>query len=190
VIRTRVGYAGGTTANPTYENIGDYSESVQVDFDPAIISYDQLLQAFWSGHEPTYPSEGQYRSAILYNSEDQRKAAVSSKQQQEAKLGQTIYTYIEPLTRFYLAEDYHQKYYLQNSDLMKEISTIYPDPAVFRDSTAAARINGALAGYGNQETLKKEIGSLGLSPAGQKEILTIASSSGLTPGCPVVIPGK
>ncbi len=188
MIRTRVGYAGGTTANPTYENIGDYSETVQVDFDPAVISYDQLLQAFWSGHEPTYPSDGQYRSAILCNSDDQKKAALDSKQKQEAKLGHTLYTFIEPLTRFYLAEDYHQKFYLQNSDLMTEFSAIYPDPAAFRDSTAAARINGALAGYGNQEALKKQIGSLGLSAAGQKEILTIASSTGLTPGCPVVIP--
>ncbi len=189
MVRTRVGYAGGTKVNPTYYNIGDHSETVQVDYNPAVVSYDQLLQAFWSGHDPTYADyDRQYRSAILYNSEEQRKAAVESKQKQEAKMGKPLYTNIEALTQFYLAEDYHQKYYLrETSDLIGEISAIYPDPATFRDSTAAARINGALAGYGDQEGLKKQIASLGLSVAGQQKLLQVVAR-GLTPGCPVVIP--
>ena len=154
MIRTRVGYAGGTKSNPNYDNIGDYSETVQVDYDPGIVSYEQLLNAFWSGHETTYPPESrQYRSAIFYGSEKQRQLAIDSSQKEESRLGQPVFTDIEPLTQFYLAEDYHQKYYLRETpDLSGEILTIYPDTQDFINSTAAARLNGYIAGYGNHFT--------------------------------------
>jgi peptide-methionine (S)-S-oxide reductase len=185
-----VGYAGGTTENPTYYKIGDHNECVQVDFDPQVVSYEQLLAAFWSGHGTSYPSaDRQYRSAILYNSPGQKKAAIDSMQKEQSK-GGPVYTDIEELVHFYVAEDYHQKYYLRETPaIMREISAIYPDPAAFRDSTAAARLNGLLAGYGDQATLEKQIGRLGLSEAGKTALLKEVSG-GLRPGCPVIIPGR
>jgi peptide-methionine (S)-S-oxide reductase len=160
-----------------------------VDFDPGIISYKQLLAAFWAGHDATYPAYStQYRSAIFYTSEQQKKLANEFKQAEETRLGKPIYTDIEPDTGFYVAEDYHQKYYLrQRPDLVNSLYTIYPSPADFRDSTAAARLNGYVGGYGNPDTLKKSLNSLGLSESGKQALLQI-TESGLTSGCPVVRP--
>jgi peptide-methionine (S)-S-oxide reductase len=185
VVRTQVGYAGGTTPNPTYNNIGDYSETVQLEFDPAVISYDQLLQAFWSGHNPAFTEESrQYRSAVFYVTEEQRTSAVESRQREESAKNQPLFTQIEELRGFYYAEDYHQKYFLRgNPEILAEIGAIYPAPRDLINSTAAARLNGYLGGYGSQEMLQKQLNSLGLSEAGQKKLLQI-TASGLSPGCP------
>lgn len=187
VIRTRVGYGGGTTANPTYYDIGNHSETVQVDYNPTVISYEQLLAAFWSSHDPTirgYPE--QYRPAIFYTIDQQKILANESKQAEETKLGKTIYTAIEPYTNFYVAEDYHQKYYLRNTlGVVEALFSIYPNPADFRDSTAVARLNGYVGGYGDLDTLQRNLDTFGLSESGKKELLQIAES-GLIPGCPVV----
>jgi peptide-methionine (S)-S-oxide reductase len=184
-----VGYAGGTTANPSYYHIGDYSETVEVEYDPAIVSYEQLLAAFWNGQDATYPPyDTQYRSAIFYTSDQQQKLAREALQQEEARTGKKIYTDIEPYTSFYVAEDYHQKYYLKlRTELANELEAIYPKPADFADSTAVARLNGYAGGYGDEEALKKNINGFGLSESGQKALIRIAES-GLTPGCPIVTP--
>lgn len=71
MIRTRVGYAGGSKENPTYYSLGDHSETIQIDYDPTQISYGQLLEVFWNSHNPTYePWSRQYMSIIFYHSED------------------------------------------------------------------------------------------------------------------------
>lgn len=185
-----MGYAGGTTVNPTYENIGDYSETVQVDYDPGVVSFKQLLGAFWSGHNAALePYSRQYRSAIFYTDERQKELASEFKQAEESRLGQPLYTDILPLTRFYIAEDYHQKFYLKESELAKDLYKIYPDPVEFRDSTAAARLNGYMGGYGDSDTIKKNLDQLGLSQT-SREILLQAAESNLTPGCPVIISNK
>jgi peptide-methionine (S)-S-oxide reductase len=187
VIRTKVGYAGGTTTNPTYHNIGNYSETVQVDYDAHIVSYQQLLAAFWSFHDATYaPYSMQYRSAIFYTTERQQELANEYKQAEQIKLGKTIYTDIEPHTGFFVAEDYHQKYYLrQNSELVNELYAIYPNPVGFRDSTAVARLNGYAGGYGDLDTLKKNLDSFGLSESGKQTLLKIVEY-GITPVCPAI----
>jgi peptide-methionine (S)-S-oxide reductase len=184
-----VGYCGGTTANPSYQNIGNHSETVQVEFYPTIISYEQLLSAFWSGHNATYPAySAQYRSAIFYTTEQQKKLASGAVQAEEARLGKKIYTDVEPFDEFYIAEDYHQKYYLrQASGIVVDLYAIYPDPADFRDSTAAARLNGYLGGYGDSDILKKNLDSLGLSESGKTALLQ-RTAGGLAPVCPVIIP--
>jgi methionine-S-sulfoxide reductase len=184
-----VGYAGGTTASPTYYNIGDHSETIEVDFDPAIIAYEQLLVAFWSGHDASYPPYSvQYRSAIFYTTDQQQKLANDSKQAEEARLGKPIHTDIELGTGFYVAEDYHQKYDLrQRPDVASALHAIYPNPADFRDSTAVARLNGYVGGYGDSDTLKKNLDSLGLSESGKKALLETAKL-GLTPACPIPSP--
>jgi peptide-methionine (S)-S-oxide reductase len=122
VISTAVGYAGGTLDNPTYEQVCSgrtgHAEVVQVEFDPAQVSYEQLLQVFWENHNPTQlnrqgPDIGtQYRSAIFYHSPEQKEVAEQSKQQLEAsgQFNRPIVTQIEAASTFYRAEEYHQQY--------------------------------------------------------------------------------
>ncbi len=173
MIRTRVGYAGGTSDSPTYHNIGDQSETIQIDYDPSVISYAELLELFWNNHTPTYRSASrQYASIIHYNTEEERLLAEKSLKEQEETLGTKVYTEIVPLGTFTLAENYHQKYYLQNrKELMSEFTAMYPDFEDFLQSTAAARVNGYLGYNGTVETLNAEIDQMGLSPEAQEILL-------------------
>ena len=179
-----MGYAGGTSGNPTYYNLDGHTETVQVDYDPAKISYNELLEVFWDSHNPTVPPYSQqYKSIIFYHDETQKELAVQSKQQQEARLGRKVYTEITPFSAFYLAENYHQKFYLQQvPELRADFRAIYPDTDKFMDSTAAARVNGYVGGYGMSEVLQKELASYGLSPTGNKKLLGIApAGAGICP---------
>ena len=118
----------------------------------------------------------QYKSIIFYHNEAQKQLALESKAQLEAKQGKAIFTEILPYSRFYLAEDYHQKHYLRNvPDLNKELTAIYPDINDFLNSTAVARVNGYLGSNGDIETLRQEIDSYGLSPAVQQRLLAMAA---------------
>ncbi|NLF01056.1 MAG: peptide-methionine (S)-S-oxide reductase [Anaerolineales bacterium] len=173
MVRTRVGYAGGTTRNPTYRNLGDHSETIQIDYDPSQITYAELLELFWSGHDPSRPAGSrQYMSIIFYESEAQKRLAEETRDREAAKLGK-VTTEIRPAGEFYLAEDYHQKYYLQNTlALMAEFEAIYPDAADFMNSTAVARVNGYIGGHGTLEQLQNESEALGLSPEGQQLLMS------------------
>ena len=122
VISTRVGYIGGRTDNPTYKEVctdrTGHAEAVEVEYDPAKVSYDALLKVFWENHDPTQlnrqgPDWGtQYRSAIFFHTPEQKGAAAASKESL-AKAGRhskPIVTQIVPAETFYPAEDYHQQY--------------------------------------------------------------------------------
>lgn len=165
-MRTRVGYAGGTLENPTYYHLGDHTETIQIDYDPARISYQELLDIFWNSHSPTAPSwSRQYMSIIFYHDEEQQRLAEASKAQVEARWGKTVYTEIVPYTRFYLAEDYHQKYYLRNRvEFLQQYLSIYPVLDDFVNSTAVTRVNGYLGRNGDVDLLEKELDDLGLTP--------------------------
>lgn len=123
VVSTVSGYAGGTIDNPTYQNHPDYIEAVKITFDPAVVTYDELLTAFWHSVDAT-DAGGQfcdrghsYITTIFADGPEQRAAAVASKQAVAADLqvsGQIV-TPIVDATTFYDAEDYHQDYYLKNS---------------------------------------------------------------------------
>jgi peptide-methionine (S)-S-oxide reductase len=178
VIRTRVGYSGGTRKNPTYHALGDHSESIQIDFDPGQLSYEALLDIFWRAHDPTSKSwSRQYRAALFFHGEEQKKAALESRDREAARLKAKIKTEILPAWEFYPAEDYHQKYYLQQDRLlMKEFHALYPSAGDLVNSTAAARVNGYLGGYGSGSALKEELDQLGLSEAGRKKLLDAVSS--------------
>ena len=186
MVRTRVGYAGGEEENPTYYNLGGHSETIQIDYDPSKISYEQLLDIFWDSHTPDMPSYSlQYRNVVFYHNEEQKKLAIKSKNRYAEKVKADIYTEILPFTGFYLAEDYHQKYYLQQeTDIYSELRQVYPDTEDFVNSTAAARLNGYAGVYGTEEQLKKELDNLGLSEAAEERLLEIAGR-GLRPGCSV-----
>jgi peptide-methionine (S)-S-oxide reductase len=124
VVSTAVGYAGGFTPNPTYEEVCSgrtgHNEVVQVVFDPAVVGYDELLRVFWEGHDPTQGMRQgndvgtQYRSGIYWHSEAQREAAERSRDAFQGVLSAAghgqITTEIVPAPDFYYAEDYHQQY--------------------------------------------------------------------------------
>ena len=175
MIRTRVGYAGGRTAAPTYRSMGDHAETVQVDYDPERISYARLLDIFWKSHQPTGKSwSRQYMNAVFYHDEQQRRLATASKTAVEQKIGRTVKTEVAPLRSFTMAEDYHQKYILKNHGKLKnEMSRIYPLHRDFVDSTAVARLNGYAGGNGSTDQLSREIESLGLSGEGRKVLAEV-----------------
>ena len=120
------GYAGGHTKNPTYPQVcaGDtgHAEVTQIEFDPAKISYEKLLDVFWQAHDPTTLNRqnadvgAQYRSLILYHGEAQKLAAEKSKAAAQKNFNHPIVTEIAPFTKFYPAEGHHQEYYDKNSN--------------------------------------------------------------------------
>ena len=128
VYTTAVGYAGGYTPNPTYEEVCSgrtgHAEVVLVVFRPAEMSYDELLRIFWEGHDPTQGMRQgndvgtQYRSAVYATSEDQRDAAVASRDRYQQRLRDAgcgeVTTEIREAPEFYYAEDYHQQYLAKN----------------------------------------------------------------------------
>lgn len=150
---------------------------MRIEYDPGVISYEELLDVFWDSHNPFYEAMStQYRSRIFYHNEEQRQIAEASKQRAEAENGREIVTEILPAGEFYLAEDYHQKYYMRgNSHLAAEMTAIYPDINDLVASTAAARINGYLGGYGTIGELEAQVDQLGLSADGQQRLLDAAS---------------
>jgi peptide methionine sulfoxide reductase msrA/msrB len=126
VIKTLVGYCGGTEPNPTYELVGsektNYRESIEITYDPAKISFEQLLDIYWKEINPTQ-ADGQftdigpsYRAAIFYGSDEEKKIAEASREKlsSSGKFDKPIVTEILPAMKFYPAEAYHQKYYQQN----------------------------------------------------------------------------
>ena len=177
-MRTRVGYAGGTKENPTYHNLGDHTESIQVDYNPTLVTFDKLIDVFWNSHNPTMPSfSKQYMSILFYHDEDQKRLAIASINHEASRSKRKIFTKILPLKIFYMAEDYHQKYRLRSErDLMKEFRAKYNSTEDFVNSTAAARVNGYLAGYGTLEDLMEELPGFGLSQKANKKLIEIVKS--------------
>ncbi len=127
VLTVTSGYAGGDTENPTYKEVctglTGHAEVIQVTFDPKVLSYDELLAAFWQAHDPTQLNRQgndvgtQYRSVIFYHNDEQRKIAENYKKRlnDEKAYDRPVVTEISPLTVFYKGEEYHQNYYNQNT---------------------------------------------------------------------------
>jgi peptide-methionine (S)-S-oxide reductase len=126
VISTTSGYIGGRTANPTYHEVSaggtGHAEAVEIVFDPKKVTFEKLLDVFWHSIDPLAKnrqfcdSGDQYRSAIFFHNEEQRRLAEATKKQVEARFkGQTVYTQIAAATTFTKAEDYHQDFHIKNS---------------------------------------------------------------------------
>ena len=128
VVNVRSGYTGGSTENPTYEDIcrgkTRHAEVIQIDYDSSLISFEKLLDIFWKSHDPTTLNRQgadvgtQYRSAIFYHSEKQKETADTSRKKADKSDLYTdpIVTEIAPLTKFYIAENYHQDYFRINKN--------------------------------------------------------------------------
>ena len=128
ITSTQVGYTGGTTENPTYEQVCSgktgHAEAIQLEYDPDVISYDELLMFFWNNHNPTTlnqqgPDVGeQYRSAVFFHDQEQESKAKKIKEELQAaakkQFGKDIVTQIVPASTFYPAEEYHQNYLEKN----------------------------------------------------------------------------
>lgn len=124
-----VGYTGGTTKNPTYEQVSGggtgHLEAIEVTYDPAVVSYASLLEIFWRNVDPLdehgqFCDKGsQYRAAIFTHDEAQKKAAETSKENVQKMFGQKVATLIFPASVFYPAEEYHQQYYIKNPERYK-----------------------------------------------------------------------
>ncbi len=161
--------------DPTYHQIGDHAETLEIDFDPTQISYDELLEIFWTSHSPTRQVwKRQYMSAIFTHGGTQHDKALATRDAAREKLGE-VHTEIAPAGPFYLAEDYHQKYMLSRAgNLRFELEAIYPRIEDLVKSTAAARINGFVAGHGQLDDLHAEINDYGLSADSTRLLLKLA----------------
>ena len=163
MIRTRVGYTGGRNARPTYDDLDGHAEALEVVFDPAEVSYEDLLEVFWASHDPSRPaSSGQYRKMLFVHSPEQRRLAEASRDAVERSRHIKVRTPIVDAGPFHPAEDYHQKWMLRQRGgrWFKWLRAVYPDAVDLRDSTAAARLNGWVAGHGrgSAEVLSRDLG--------------------------------
>ncbi|GBG85685.1 hypothetical protein CBR_g40417 [Chara braunii] len=161
VIRTRVGYAGGNKVNPDYNHIVDHAEAVEIDYDPSVISYEELLDIFWKNHNPTQsfgqgPDVGrQYRSIILTRDAEEEQLAKETKKSEQTKyVARDIKTEIRRFDVFYPAEPVHQKFELkQRPQLMQLVSDL--SEAELMQSTKAAQLNAYAAGLCPHRIMKE-----------------------------------
>lgn len=174
-MRTRVGYAGGKTDKPTYRSMGDHTEAIQVEFDPEVISYASLLDLFWRSHNAFRKGwSTQYQSVLWTHGKAQAEMAKKSAAAWAKAKGAELKTPIRPATRFWIAEDYHQKYYLRGrARLLRSLVGEKTTDAQIRESTLAARLNGWLIGHGKPADIAKEAKALGLDAA-KRELLSKA----------------
>ncbi|WP_236013424.1 peptide-methionine (S)-S-oxide reductase MsrA [Paenibacillus glycanilyticus] len=176
VIRTRVGFAGGTTAEPSYRSMGDHTETVELQFDAALVSYDELLELFWNNHNP-YNINGykdrQYQSLLLYRDDEQVEAFRRIKSRMEETKG-ILDTELSPFNAFYPAESRHQKYYLKRfPDAVEKLMSLYLSEEELERSTLAARLNGVAKGFLNLERLQNEMKGWPVAEDELKEILSL-----------------
>ena len=182
-----MGYSGGTLPSPTYHKLGTHAETIEIVYDPAKVSYRDLLDVYWQNTAVTVPAwSSQYASIIFYHNDEQKRLAEETRDDLEVLYDVDIHVKIVPAAEFHPAEDYHQKYYLQqNSKLTREMTSIYPEFEDFLNSTAVARLNGFAGGFGTPESLDN-LERLGLSPEGMQEVRDI-TKRGLMPACPVLL---
>jgi peptide-methionine (S)-S-oxide reductase len=166
--------------NPTYHNLGNHSESIEIDYDPTVVSYEDLLKIFWEGHDPGARSwSTQYKAAIFYHNDGQKRLAEETRDRIEATGKIKVRTEILPFSTFYVAEDYHQKYSLRGqTELMREFRDIYPSDEAFMNSTVAARVNGYLTGLAGFEGVREAVDDLRLSAQSRDRLLAAIRKQG------------
>ena len=172
MIRTRVGYAGGKRDKPTYRVLGDHTEAIQIEYDAKRIGFEDLLEVFWDGHNPFGSKRStQYKAVLWTHGEDQARVAKAFVARKIGKSTRKRTTEIAVAPRFWIAEDYHQKYYLRKRPtLMRSLLGEKPDDATIRDSTLAARANGWLAGHGTKKEIASEVEAMKLDDEAKKAL--------------------
>lgn len=140
--------------------MGDHSECLQLEFDPKEITYKEVVDTFWSNHNPMRSSYRgrQYMSILFYHDDLQKQISLQRKKKWEKELNGTIVTEMLPFSSFYLAEDRHQKYFLKRwPHAVEALTRLYPSHEELINSTLAARLNGFVKGYGSLNNIKQEI---------------------------------
>ena len=164
--------------------MGNHTEALQIDFDPAQITLEEIVDLFWKSHDPLRAIRSrQYMTAIWFHNEAQAHTIDMAKAAIEQKLDATILTPVMSLDVFYLAEEYHQKYRLQHSPLMKSFNEMYPDFTDFNNSTAAARLNGFVSGHGSQQLFDDEYKAYGIPVDELRQAIRIHELSGTVARC-------
>jgi peptide-methionine (S)-S-oxide reductase len=164
VVRTCVGYAGGTTDAPTYDDIGDHIETVRVTYDPDRCAYTALLDRFWAAHDPTRaPFKRQYQSALFPRTPAQCEQARASRATQADRHDDPLTTEIIEDAPFHRAEAYHQKHKLRrHPSLLEAVRAWYPDETAFTDAPTAALLNGYVGGHRAPDRLADDLPRLAL----------------------------
>lgn len=141
--------------------MGDHTESLLIEYDPAFLSYEDMLNMFWNSHNPRKKSlfrDRQYMSLLVYSNQQQYETAMASKEKWEKEFGGPIKTEFQETSTFFQAEDYHQKYFLKRFPrAVKALEAVYPTAQQLTDSTVAARMNGMVRGSGKTAELKNEL---------------------------------
>ena len=146
IWRTSVGYAGGRDPSPSYDDTGDHTEAVKVEYDPTVISYGQLLELFLLWHRPLEnPFSSRHASRIFVKNEAEKRLAQAAMDRYEFCMGTPVRTQTAVFRNFSRAENWCQKYFLRTAHwLMMELEQFYPDEESFIRSTLAMRLNGFL----------------------------------------------
>lgn len=170
VVRTRVGYAGGTTPEPSYHSLGDHTEVVQIEYDPDELRYEDVLEWFWANHDwASSAPKRQYRSVVLAHDDTQHETARRRRSAREERAGRSAATDVERLEAFTRAEDYHQKYELRSTPVAGDELVARCGDA-FVDSTVVARLNGFVAGHGEPNRREALVAALELPPTVRSEL--------------------
>lgn len=177
VVRTCVGYAGGTTSHPTYDDLGDHIETLRVEYDPDRIDYTELLLLFWTSHDPTRaPFKRQYQPALFPYTSAQAKQARASFEARRDELQTALTTELIENPSFYRAESYHQKHALRRHPaLLHAVQAPYPTEDAFVDAPAAALVNGYVGGPRGPRHLDDDLPQLGLPAEAADTLRTIVT---------------
>lgn len=167
VLRTRVGYAGGDSTTPSYDNLGNHVEVFEVDYDPEILSYEDLVTLYFSIYDATArPFSQRVTSVIYYRNTEEQALAEKVKSSVEAQSEKGIFTILRPIDTFYLAEAKHQLSYLkQEVSLYGEVEAMFGDQDRLLLSILASKLNGFIAGYGSTQEIDDVLEQSSLSAA-------------------------
>lgn len=148
VVRTRVGYAGGTKSDPTYRHLGDHTETFQVDYNPEEVSYEELLDLAFDNHNPNRKVRKTQYQNVIFVSDGKQREALKTCLAERGIAPDSIGTRVEELSTFYPAEDYHQKHSLRaRDDLIEPFVEAGYEEEELRESPAAAKLNGLASGH-------------------------------------------
>lgn len=177
VVRTCVGYAGGTTADPTYDALGDHIETLYVEYNPEQIDYTDLLLLFWASHDPTRaPFTRQYQPALFPYTPTQAEQARAAFEARRAELQTSLTTELIERPSFHRAEAYHQKHALRrHPPLLQAVQALYPDEQSFVDAPATALVNGYVGGPRRARHLDDDLPRLGLPTDAAEALRTIVT---------------
>lgn len=174
-----MGYAGGVIPEPTRKNMLDHTETVQLEYDPKTIAYQQLVRHFFQSHNPNRKPyrDREYISLILYHNERQKELAEKGKLQREEIVGSFLQTEISSYKDFTMAEDRQQKWHIKrNKKALEQLKQLFPKEECLMHSTIAARMNGLAKGFGSREVVKKEIENRNIDEKSKEELMTIINA--------------